>query len=79
VYLHEGADRVGCGGYFTQDGRTSLGRMNILGAINSSGGENSFGNILDAGWFSLLISSEFDHYETQICIYALHFLLNYPM
>jgi len=29
-------------------GRTDLRRMNILGTINSSGGENGLGNILDA-------------------------------
>jgi len=43
----EKADGVGCGGCFTQDGRIGLEGLNILGMINSSGGGNGLGNILD--------------------------------
>jgi len=46
--MYEGADGVGCRGCFTQDGRTDLGRMNILEMISSSGGGNGLENILDA-------------------------------
>ena len=44
----EGTDGIGCRGCFIQDGRTGLGRMIMLRTINSSGGGNGLGNILEA-------------------------------